>query len=160
MRYFEELQIGARTDLGSYTFSADEIKSFAARYDPQPFHLDESAAANSHFRRLCASGWHTAAVCMRLLIEHVRREDDERRARGEPVAELGPSPGFRDLRWPKPVYADDTIAFASEIVATRPLNSRPRWGLMTIRNTGSNQHGGLVLAFVSSAFVERRDFAT
>jgi acyl dehydratase len=156
MQYFEDLQIGARTDLGSHNFTAEEIKAFAARYDPQPFHLDETAAANSRFKRLCASGWHTAAVCMRLMIGHLRREDDERRARGEPVAELGPSPGFRDLRWPKPVYADDIISYASEIVATRPLNSRPGWGLMTIHNTGTNQQGELVVAFLSSAFVERR----
>jgi acyl dehydratase len=157
MQYFEDLQIGVRMELGSHTFTADEIKAFAARHDPQPFHLDEAAAAASHFGRLCASGWQTAAMWMRLMVDHLRRGDEARRARGEPVAELGPSPGFRDLRWFKPVYPGDTISYASEVTETRPLNSRPGWGLMRIRNTGTNQHGELVISFVSTAFVERRN---
>jgi acyl dehydratase len=156
MQYFEDLQIGVRTELGSHTFTVEEIKTFAAGYDPQPFHVDEAAAAASHFGRLCASGWHTAAMWMRLMIDHLRRDDHARRARGEPVAELGPSPGFRDLRWLKPVYAGDTIVYASEVVNTRALNSRPGWGLMTIHNTGTNQRGELVISFLSTAFVERR----
>ena len=85
-----------------------------------------------------------------------RREDDERRARGEPVARAGPSPGFRDLRWLKPVYAGDTITYATEMVEMRATASRPGWGLMTSRNTGTNQNGEPVLSFISSAFVERR----
>lgn len=156
MQYFEDLQIGVRSDLGRHTFTAAEIKAFAAGYDPQPFHVDETAAAVSHFGHLCASGWHTAAMWMRLMVDHLRRDDEARRARGEPVAELGPSPGFRDLRWLKPVYAGDTVSYASEVVETRVLNSRPGWGLMTIRNTGANQHGELVISFVSTAFVECR----
>jgi acyl dehydratase len=156
MQYFEDIQIGVRTDLGSHTFTADEIKAFAAGYDPQPFHVDEATAATSHFGRLCASGWHTAAMWMRLMVDHLRRDDEARRARGESVAELGPSPGFRDLRWLKPVYAGDTISYATEVLETRALKSRPGWGLMTIRNTGINQHGEPVIAFLSTAFVERR----
>ena len=93
---------------------------------------------------------------MRLLIDNRRREDDERRARGEPVAQLGPSPGFRDLQWLKPVYAGDTVAYGTEVIETRPLNSRPRWGMISMLNTGENQHGELVMSFVSSVFVERR----
>jgi len=156
MEYFEDLRVGERIDLGSHSFTLDEIKAFASRYDPQPFHLDEAAAAASHFGRLCASGWHTAAVWMRLMIDYRRRDDDARRARGEPIAQLGASPGFRDLRWLKPVYAGDTIAYATEVVATRLSKSRPGWGLMTICNTGANQHGELVISFLSTSFVERR----
>jgi len=156
MQYFEDLQIGVRIDLGSHHFTAEDIKAFAARYDPQPFHLGEAAAARSHFGRLVASGWHTASVWMRLMIAHLRREDDARRARGEPVAQLGPSPGFRDLRWHIPVYAGDTVSYATEVVETRPSNSKSRWGLMTIRNTGTNQHGELVISFFSTSFVESR----
>lgn len=156
MKFFEDIHVGEKTEVGQHTFMAAEIKTFAARYDPQRFHIDETEAARSHFGRLCASGWHTAAVWMQLTVRHRQREDEARRARGEPSAVLGPSPGFRELKWHKPVYAGDTITFATEVIATRPSNSRPGWGLMTARNTGTNQHGELVLSFVSAAFVERR----
>jgi acyl dehydratase len=156
MKFFEDIAVGERFEIGRQTFGADDIKAFARRFDPQPFHLDEAAAARSHFGALCASGWHTAAVWMRLMVDYQRREDDARRARGEPVAALGPSPGFAGLKWLKPVYAGDTIAYSTEVVATRPSNSRPGWGLMTIRNTGVNQKGEPVISFTSVAFVERR----
>ena len=156
MKFFEDIQVGERIELGRHTFGAAEIKSFAARFDPQAFHMDEAAAARSHFGALCASGWHTAATWMRLMVEHQRRDDEARRARGEPVAELGPSPGFRDLKWLKPVYVGDTVEYAMEIVETRPSNSRPDWGLITIRNTGVNQRSEPVISFVSVAFVQRR----
>jgi acyl dehydratase len=159
MKFFDDFSVGERHDLGRHTFSAAEIKAFATRFDPQPFHLDEAAAARSHFGALCASGWHTAAVWMRLMVEHQRREDAARRERGEPVAELGPSPGFRELKWLKPVYVGDTISYVTEIVETRPSNSRPGWGLITLRNTGMNQRGEPVISFVSVAFVERREAA-
>jgi acyl dehydratase len=142
-------------ELGRHTFTAEEIKIFAARFDPQPFHLDESAAAHSHFGKLCASGWHTVCVWMRLLIVCGRREDDERRARGEMVARLGPSPGFRDLKWLKPVHAGDTVRYASEVLETRSLGKHPRWGIIFLYNTGVNQHGEPVISFFSSVFVER-----
>ena len=156
MKFFEDIVIGERSELGRHTFTADDIKRFARKYDPQPFHLDEKAAANSHFGALCASGWHTGAVWMRLMVDHKRHEDEVRRARGEPVAELGPSPGFRELKWLKPVYVGDTIAFASEVIETRPSKSRPQWGLVFSRNTGTNQKGDLVISFIGSALVERR----
>mgnify|MGYP002653490231 FL=1 len=95
MKFFDDLVVGERYELGSHTFTADAIKIFARRFDPQPFHLDEAAAARSHFGALCASGWHTASVWMRLMVQYQVREDAARRARGEGVATLGPSPGFR-----------------------------------------------------------------
>jgi acyl dehydratase len=156
MKFFEDIGVGERAEIGRHTFTAAEIKNFAARFDPQPFHLDEAAAEQSHFGRLCASGWHTACTWMRLVILHRRREDDERRARGEPVAALGVSPGFRDLQWLNPVFAGDTITYATEVIDKRASSSRPKWGIMTARNTGTNQHGEPVLSFISSAFVERR----
>ena len=157
MKFFEDIRVGEVSDLGRHTFTAEDIKAFAARFDPQPFHLDEAAAARSHFGRLCASGWHTACVWMRLMIDHRRREDEERRARGEAVGRLGPSPGFRDLEWLKPVYVGDTISYGTEVVEMRPLSSRPGWGMIFVRNTGVNQRGEPVISFVSSAFVERRE---
>jgi acyl dehydratase len=156
MKFYEDIEIGERIEIGRHTFTAASIKSFAGRFDPQPFHLDEAAAARSPFGRLAASGWHTACVWMRLMIDHRRRDDDERSARGEPVAMLGPSPGFRELQWLKPVYAGDTVSYATEVIDKRPSLSRPQWGIMIARNTGANQHGEPVLAFVSTAFVERR----
>jgi acyl dehydratase len=156
VKYFDDIRVGERIEVGRHTFTAEDIKSFAARFDPQPFHLDEAAAARSHFGALCASGWHTACTWMRLMIEHRRREDEEMRARGEAVAKLGISPGFRELKWLKPVYVGDTISYDSEVVEMRPLNSRPGWGLMTSRNTGTNQRGEPVLSFISTAFIERR----
>jgi acyl dehydratase len=159
MRFFEDLRIGDRFELGRHTFTAEDIKSFALRFDPQPFHVDEEAARRSHFGALCASGWHTASVWMRLMIEYHRREDAARAARGEPSAIFGPSPGFRELKWLKPVYAGDTVTYATEIVDLRASRSRPDWGLMTIRNGGANQRGDAVISFVSMSFVQRRSRA-
>jgi acyl dehydratase len=156
MKFFDDIRVGDREELGRHTFSADEIKSFAARFDPQPFHLDEAAAARTHFGRLCASGWHTASMCMRCLVDCRKAEDAARRARGETVAKVGASPGFRDLKWLKPVFAGDTIIYESEVLALRPSQSRPEWGLLTARNTGTNQRGEMVLSFESAAFIERR----
>jgi acyl dehydratase len=156
MKYFEDVQVGDRYELGSHTFTADEIKAFAALYDPQAFHVDEDAAARSHFGALCASGWHTAAIWMQLMAARYIRDDEARRARGEPVARLGPSPGFRELKWLKPVYVGDVVSYASEVVAARLSNSRPEWGLMTSFNTGANQHGERVMSFIGTVFVERR----
>ncbi|MBI4276122.1 MAG: MaoC family dehydratase [Rhizobiales bacterium] len=156
MIYLEDVRIGDKADLGRHTFTAGEIKSFAKRFDPQPFHLDETAAARSHFGRLCASGWHTAAVLMRHKIAYLQRQEAEQRVRGEPLAGYGPSPGFRDLKWLKPVYAGDTLTYATEPMETRVSESRLGWGLMFSLNTGINQNGELVFSFISIEFVERR----
>jgi acyl dehydratase len=157
MTYFEDLRIGTRTEVGGHTFTADEIKAFARVYDPQPFHVDEAAAARSHFGALCASGWHTAAMCLRHIVEDRQRRQAELRRHGEPVAKTGPSPGLRDLNWPKPVYVGDTIAFAQEIVELRTIADRPDVGLRIARNTGTNQRGELVYSVLSSTFIERRN---
>jgi acyl dehydratase len=156
MRFFEDMSVGERTELGSHTFTAEEIKAFARQFDPQRFHVDEAAAAQSHFGRLCASGWHTAAVYMRLFVAFERREADAARARGETPARDGPSPGIRDLRWLKPVYVGDTISFAREVKELRDTTRQPGWGLMVALNTGTNQHGELVFSFVGAKFAERR----
>jgi len=156
MKFWDDIVVGDKTSLGDFTFTTERIKAFARRFDPQAFHLDEAAAARSHFGALCASGWHTASVWMRLMVEHERRDNAATRARGEPMARLGPSPGFRELKWLKPVYVGETITYATEVIEKRPSASRPDWGLITIRNTGANQKGEMVLSFVSVAFVERR----
>jgi len=156
MKYFEDIQVGDIYAVGRHTFNADEIKAFARRFDPQLFHLDEAVAARSHFGALCASGWHTAAAWMRLMVDNRRATAEVARSRGEPIASHGPALGFRDLKWLKPVYVGDTIEYKSEVTATRTSNSRPRSGLVTIQSIGVNQNGEPVISFVSTTFVERR----
>jgi acyl dehydratase len=156
MRFFEDMQVGQRREVGSFTFSADGIKSFAAQFDPQPFHLDEAAGRNSLFGGLATSGWHVASVCMKLIVADAQRLAQDAAARGETVAVWGPSPGFRELRWIRPVLAGDTISFASEVESRRASDSRPEWGILQIRNTGTNQRGELVFSFLATAFVPRR----
>jgi len=156
VKYFEEVQVGEVYALGRHTFVAEDIKAFATRFDPQLFHLDEKAAQESHFGALCASGWHTAVTWMRLMVDFRRRAAEQSLARGEPVAKVGPALGFRDLRWLKPVYVGDTVDYRSEVIETRVSNSRPGFGLMTVRASGVNQKGEPVISFISTAFVERR----
>ena len=157
--HWEDFSPGRVFEHGPRRITREEIVGFAAEFDPQPMHLDEAAARETLLGGMCASGWHTAAIWMRLMVEYQRREDSARRQRGEPVAELGPSPGFRDLKWLKPVYVGDTISYAMEVIEARPSNSRPDWGLITLRNTGVNQKGEPVISFVSVAFVARRKSA-
>src|SRR5437763_11998578 len=140
MAFFEDLEIGRRREIGSFTFTAAAIKKFAAQFDPQRFHLDEEAGRNSLFGGLAASGWHVGSVCMKLLVTDGQRRAAEAAARGETIAVWGPSPGFRDLRWIRPVLAGDTISYASTVEALRSSESRPGWGILQGRNTGTNQH--------------------
>ena len=152
MKYFEDIKAGTRVELGSHTFEAEEIKRFARKYDPQVFHVDEEAAAKSHFGKLVASGWHTAAVGMRLTVDGTRRANENQKTE---IMKTGPSPGLRDLRWIKPVYVGDTISYATEIVELREV-SRPGWGLMVTKVSGTNQHGELVYSAQGAVFVAKR----
>jgi acyl dehydratase len=156
MRFFEDIQVGQRREIGSFAFTADGIKAFAAKFDPQAFHLDEEAGRKSLFGGLAASGWHVGSVCMKLLVADGQREASEMAARGEKVGVWGPSPGFRELRWIRPVLAGDTINFASEIESLRASSSRPEWGILEARNTGTNQKGEPVFSMLAIAFVPRR----
>ncbi len=160
MRFFEDIEVGRRREVGSFTFTAEEIKRFAAQFDPQRFHLDEVEGRNSLFGGLAASGWHVAAVCMKLMVADGQRLAREAALRGEQVAVWGPSPGFRELRWLKPVLAGDTISFASEVEQRRTSGSRPEWGILQIRNTGTNQRGELAFSFLATAFAPRRNVAS
>lgn len=156
MRFFEDIEIGFRRELGSFTFTAEDIKRFAAAYDPQRFHLDEEEGRKSLFGGLAASGWHVAAVCMKLLVADGKRLALEAAARGEEVAVWGPSPGFRELRWLRPVLAGDTISYANVVETMRTSEKRPEWGILQGRNTGVNQRGEVVFSFLATAFVPRR----
>ena len=159
MIYFEDTRLGERHTLGSFTFTADAIKAFARGYDPQAFHLDEEAGRRSLFGGLAASGWHTASVYMKLLVAYLKDYAEAAEARGERAAPSGPSPGFKNLKWPRPVLAGDTITYTYEATAMRPLASRPEFGLVSGTTTAVNQRGEIVLFFENAVFLPRRSEA-
>jgi acyl dehydratase len=156
MKFFEDLQVGERVALGSYSFTADDIKIFATQFDPQRFHVDEEQARQSPYGALIASGWHTGSIWMRKLVDHHKAQAEAMRQRGEEIPALGPSPGFRELKWYKPVFAGDTVTYAIEVVGKRLSKSRPRFGIIETLATGDNQNGVRVISFVSTTFIERR----
>jgi acyl dehydratase len=157
MRFFEDMEIGVPRDFGSFTFTAEAIKKFAAQFDPQAFHLDEEAGRKSLFGGLAASGWHVGSVCMKLTVADAQRQMKEAAARGEEVAVWGPSPGFRELRWIRPVLAGDTISFSSVVETKRISEKRPQWGVLQARTSGVNQRGEQVYSLLATAFVPRRN---
>ena len=146
----EYLGIGETITLGSHHFSAEAIKDFARKYDPQPFHTDEEAAKNSVFGSLCASGWHTTAVWMKLNLAHRGRPWDGT----APKPEFGPSPGFKNLKWLKPVFAGETVTFTRRGLDHRPLASRPSWRMLTIHSEAFDSSGDKVLEFDSAVLVK------
>ena len=144
--YFEDIALGEREVFGSRAVSRDEIVRFAAEYDPQPFHLDEASARHTPLGGLCASGWHTGSMMMRMLVDHTA----ERR-----IASLG-SLGLDYLRWLKPVRPGDTLRVATEVVEKRPSSRRRELGLMKLKITVANQHGEPVLELIANTMVARR----
>jgi acyl dehydratase len=155
--YFEDRQIGELTDFGSHTFASDEIVSFAAAFDPQPFHLDEAAAQASLFGALCASGWHTLLFAVRGHILARLEGNRQARAQGMKLAAYGPSPGFRSLSWYKPVYVGDTLDYRGRLAAKTDLKSRPDRGILATEIEARNQRGECVLRVVSQILAERRE---
>ncbi|MGP0061688.1 MAG: MaoC family dehydratase [Beijerinckiaceae bacterium] len=153
--FFEDLEIGQRVELESFTFEKPAMVAFAKKYDPQPFHVDEAAARKSHFGGLIASGWYTASVFMRQLIDNRDKFFAENLARSSKLPELGPSPGFNNLRWRAPVYAGDRLRFTSEIASKRVV-SRPGWGLVFIQNKAFNQDERFVYEFQGIGFWQLR----
>ncbi|MBP0578200.1 MaoC family dehydratase [Labrys sp. LIt4] len=156
MKYFEDLAVGDTDEIGAFTFSAENIKRFAALYDPQPFHVDEAAAAASHFGGLVASGWQVAAVWMKLLVAHQEVEIARARQLGKPVVKLGPSPGFRNMVWARPVRAGDTLRYSVEVTGKKESASRPEWGIVSMLSSALNQHGEQAFRFEGTVFWERR----
>jgi acyl dehydratase len=146
MRYFEDLEVGAESDFGSYEVTREEVLEFARKYDPQPFHLSDEGAAGTHFGRLCASGWHTAAMTMAVIARAVV-EDEQ--------AGLG-SPGIDELRWLKPVYPGDSLHVRGKIVEKTPSRSRPELGSFRTETTVTNQDDVPVMRFTSIVLIRRR----
>lgn len=154
--FFEDYVVGQQVEVGQTTFTREDIVAFASRFDPQPFHLDEAAAQASIFGGLCASGWHTASVWLRHVLDHRKRISDLARFRGERLARNGPSPGFEKLRWLKPVMAGDTIRYVTRVKEKVESRSKPGIGLVISENEGWNQKGELVFTVIGKIFVERR----
>ena len=147
--YWEDLQAGSVRELGTTTVSAEEIKAFASQFDPQPFHLDEEAGRQSLFGGLCASGWHTCALVMRLTVDGMLKHSSS----------LG-SPGLDNLKWLKPVYPGDVLSLTHTILESRALRKRPDTGLVRSRWDVSNQKGEPVLEMEGYGFFRRRNTAT
>lgn len=131
MTAFDAIELDVWDDLGTHRFEEAEIIDFARRFDPQPFHLDPEAAKRSVLGGLCASGWHTAAVFMRLNIRRQRAEAERLAAAGQPVPVFGPSPGVSDLRWSSPVRPGDALRYRQRVTGKRVSASRAGWGLLT-----------------------------
>lgn len=155
--FFEDLEPGRVTELGRHTFTASDIKAFAVKFDPQPFHLDEEAAKASLFGALCASGWQTASIYTGFNIRARQAREAEADARGEVVARWGPSPGFKGLKWPRPVFVGDTVSYRQTITALENFRNRPERGLLVTTGEGFNQRGELVFEVTGQILVPRRN---
>ena len=147
-RFLEDLHVGDRFGSGTYEVTEQGIVDFAEEFDPQPFHLDLDAAKRSVFRGLAASGWHTAAMSMRLFVT-----GDLKLAGGS----IGLA--VDELEWPRPVRPGDTLRLQTEIVEVRPSRSKPDRGIIRIRNVTTNQDGEVVQSFLASVLVRRRPAA-
>ena len=146
MLYWEDLDVGSKTEFGSYDVTREEVLEFARKYDPQPFHLSDEAAAKTHFGRIAASGWHTAAMTMRVIVDALTRQ---------PQAGLG-SPGVDELRWLRPVYPGDTLNVRGEIIEKTPSRSKPGLGTIRTKTTVTNQDGVDVMQYSSIVLMQRR----
>ncbi len=147
-RYLEDFVVGQIFGSARRRIDADQIKKFALEFDPQPFHLDDEAARDSIFQGLAASGWHTAALTMRLLVDSELK----------PVGGLVGA-GFDEFRWPRPVRPGDELRVESEVLEVRPSKSRPGQGLVKVRMTTLNQNGEAVQILIANIVVPRRQNA-
>ena len=154
--YFEDVVTGDLRDIGAHTFGRDEIIMFAQQFDPQPFHLSEEGGRNSLFGGLAASGWHTAAIFIRQVVRARQAIEARLRAEGQTLAQWGPSPGFRNLTWARPVLMGDRIEFRNKVIETRELKSRPTRGIVLSQGEGRNQRDEIVFRMTGQVFVERR----
>lgn len=147
MIYFEDLEVGSTSKFGRYVVTREEVMEFAQKYDPQPFHLDDEAAAKTHFGRLSASGWHTCAMTMAMLVENMKTSRQ---------AGLG-SPGMDNLRWVKPVYPGDTLRVETTIIEKRRSKNRPDMGLFKSDLTIFNQNDEPVMTMRSNGLIKVRN---
>ena len=146
VQYFEDIEVGTKSSFGRYEVTRDEVVDFASKYDPQAFHLSDEAAAQTHFGRLAASGWHTCAMMMAMMVKQLEAHQ---------MAGLG-SPGLDELRWLKPVYPGDTLRCETEVLDKRASQSRPEMGSYRSRMTVFNQDDVPVLTLISIGLIRTR----
>ncbi len=151
------IDVGLVLELGSHTFERDEIIEFARQFDPQPFHLSDEGARNSHFGKLCASGWQTLSVWMRLNILNGRNELERATGLSWGPEVMGPSPGVRNIRWLLPVFVGDTVSYRSTFTGTKP-SKREGWSVMMNHVEGFNQRGDKVVQMDGSVMVRVKQF--
>ncbi len=144
--YFEDFEIGAVREFGRYAVTKEEILEFASKYDPQPFHLSEAAGRAMHFGGLCASGWHTCAMVMRLIVDGMANTGD---------GSLG-SPGVDELRWKKPVFPGDVLHLVSTVIDKRESRSRADMGSVFLEYQAFNQKDELVMSLKPIVMYKRR----
>ena len=146
MRYFEDIVVGKKQSFGSYNVTREEVLEFARKYDPQPFHLSDEAAAKTHFGKLAASGWHSCAMAMAMLVAHFEEVQH---------AGLG-SPGIDELRFLKPVFPGDTLRIESEVLEKTRSRSKPEMGSSRTKLKLLNQDGVVVVRFVAIDLIRVR----
>ncbi len=146
MMYFEDLEIGAMQRFGHYAVTREEVVEFAGKFDPQAFHLSDAAAAQTHFGRLSASGWHTCAMTMNMVVANMAAHSQ---------AGLG-SPGIDELRWHHPVYPGDTLRCETQLLEKTPSRSRPEMGSFRSTMRVYNQDDTMVMSFTSIGLIRRR----
>lgn len=144
--HFEDVSVGDTREFGSYEVSAEEIVEFAERYDPQPFHTDPEAARESMFGELVASGWHTASMCMRMLVDNYMNDSGAQGATG-----------VDELRWRRPVRPGDTLSVRTEVLSTEPWVGAPGYGVVESETVVENQDDEEVLSMVARVLFERRE---
>jgi acyl dehydratase len=149
MLYFEDIVPGTKSAFGRYKVTREEVIEFATKYDPQPFHLSDEEAAKTHFGRVAASGWHTTAMMMRMLVDNMSAIQQ---------AGLG-SPGLDELRWLKPVYPGDILRVETEVLDKRPSRSRPDMGSFRSQATIFNQEDIAVMTVISIGLIRMRPVA-
>lgn len=144
--FFEDYEVDTFQEYGNYTVSEEEIIEFASKYDPQPFHLSQEAGEATHFGGLCASGWHTCSIAMRMVVDNMPEDS----------ASLG-SPGIDELRWRKPVFPGDTLRVKSTVMSKKPSRSRPDMGTMVLHNEIYNQRDEVVLSYKPIVMFRKRN---
>lgn len=147
------MTVGDTVEMGSYEFTADRIVEFASQFDPQFFHIDAEKAKNSVLGGLCASGWHISAAMMKCNVQAIKRQAKEVIEAGGVPPKIGPSPGFKNMKWLKPAYAGDTVTYFMRFTGSRPIPNRPGRNIVEICYEGRNQGGDLIFT-VDASVVE------
>jgi acyl dehydratase len=154
--FMEEIALHSRVALGTYRFTRENMLAYSLKFDPVGFHVDEEAGRASPYGAMTAAGLHTACGWMKCFVETSAKAREDLGRKGKVLPELGPSPGFQNLRWIKPVFAGDVISYFTTPKAKRLLRSRPGWGMVSGFNEGVNQAGDLVFSFESAVLTASR----